>query len=140
MAISAFDDRSAGPPTDEALAATLGATHALWSTLRAQLAEDLAPSTEEWGFTSRSTGWGLRVRRAERIIVYLTPGNGTFLASFVLGERAVAAARASELPRQVIAAIEAARKYAEGRGVRLEVQTEDDARAIRLLAQLKEAH
>ncbi len=44
------------------------------------------------GFTAASTGWGLRVRYKERVILYMTPQQNQFLVSIVLGEKAVAAA------------------------------------------------
>ena len=140
MALSAFDDRAAGPPDEDALATVLGESFGSWTDLRRDLAAELGPLTEEWGFTSRSTGWGLRLRQPHRVLVYLTPCSGWFRASFVLGERAVAAARASDLPRAVLDGIEGSKKYAEGRGVRLEVRTAADVAAVRTLAAIKHAH
>lgn len=140
MALSAFDDEEAGPPAADALAATLGESSPWWTALTRDLHRELGPLSEEWGFTSRSTGWGLRLRQPHRVLVYLTPCSGWFRASFVLGEKAVGAARASDLPRAVLDLIEGSKKYAEGRGVRLEVRTAADVEAVRTLAAIKHAH
>jgi hypothetical protein len=62
------------------------------------------------------------------------------LASFVLGEKAVKAAYESDLPASVLSVIGAARKYAEGRGVRIEVRSAMDVRAVETLAMIKMSH
>jgi hypothetical protein len=83
---------------------------------------------------------GLRLKKGTRVIVYLTPRAGKFLASIALGERAVAAARERGLPGPALAAIDAAPRYAEGRGVRLVVSTADDVKTVRQLAAAKFAN
>ncbi len=134
MAISAFDDKSR-PPGDEDVKRVLGSSAAHWAALQRRLA-----LTPVWGFTAKSTGWGLRLKKGERIIVYLTPQAGQFRASFALGERAVAAARTSALPKETIALIETAKKYVEGRAVRIIVKTAADARVVEQLAAIKIAN
>lgn len=89
--------------------------------------------------SSKSTGWGLRLRQGEKTIVYMTPRTGYFLASFALGEKAVQAAHRSSLPAAVLDGIDNAPKYAEGRGVRLEVRRKQDVASIEELAMLKVA-
>ena len=49
------------------------------------------------GFTSANTGWGLRLKRNDRVILYMTPREDHFLVSFALGEKAVVATRAHKL-------------------------------------------
>lgn len=139
MALSAFDDASR-PPRASELAAVLGPAYASWKELPRSVAARLGPLSKEWGFTSKSTGWGLRLRRKDRIILYMTPCRGFFLASFALGEAAVRAARESGLPAPVLEVLDAAKKYAEGRGVRLEVRTAGDVRNVVELAVIKAAH
>jgi len=134
MALSAFADK-AHPPTKEQVASMLGRARAAWNALRTDPA--LAGLREEWGFTSTSNGWGFRLRDETRVIVYMTPQKGRFLASFALGEKAVLAARAAGLPAALLAAVDAAPRYAEGRGFRVEVRTVRDALAIAVLAGIK---
>ncbi len=139
MALSAFDDKSR-QPTDAEVAATLGKAHAAWREVIARVGARFAPLAPEWGFTSKSAGWGLRLRHKDRVILYMTPREGHFLASFALGEKAVADAREAGLPAAVLKVIDEARRYAEGRGVRLEVRTVAEARNIEKLAIVKMAH
>jgi hypothetical protein len=139
MALSAFDDRSK-PPREDELAATLGPASAAWNELRRRVATRFAPLSEAWGFSGKSTGWGLRLGGEKRAILYMTPCRGYFLASFALGEKAVKAARDVDLPASVWTAIDGAKRYAEGRGVRLEVRRVKDLAAIEKLAIVKMAN
>ncbi len=121
MAVSAFDDKSKLPQDDD-LAATLRSAFVFWNELKRFIASRFAPLSTEWGITSKKTGWGLRLKQEKRTILYMTPCRGYFLASFALGENAVKAAHESDLPLSVLETIDSAKKYAEGRGVRLEVK------------------
>ena len=138
MALSAFDDKSKRPQ-EEDLQVTLGSTYPQWNDLKNLITTTYAPVSVEWGFASKSTGWGLRLKCDNRAILYMTPCKGYFLASFALGEKAVKAAHESDLPASVLAVIDGAKKYAEGRGVRLEVRSAEDVRNIEKLAVVKMA-
>jgi hypothetical protein len=126
---------SAKPPTDGELAAALGGAKAQWDRLLADL--DL---TAEWNSYSPKAGWALRLKREKRNIVYLSPCRGCFLASFALGDRAVAAAREAKLPPGLVKIIDGARRYAEGTAVRIEVKGAGDLAAVRKLVEIKLAH
>ncbi len=139
MALSAFDDKTR-PPQEAELAATLGRTFVLWNDLQSRLAARFGSLSPEWGFASKATGWGLRVKQEKRTILYMTPCAGYFLASFALGEKAVQAAHESDLPASVLEIVDSAKKYAEGRGVRLAVKTAKDVRNVEKLALIKMAH
>jgi hypothetical protein len=67
----------------------------------------------------------------------MTPQIGKFLVSFALGERAVAAAKLGKLPPTLLEAIDAAPRYAEGRGVRIEVSSRRQVAGLALLAEIK---
>ncbi len=138
MAVSSFHDRAHQPAGDE-LAGALAATAPLWSALLDEIGARFAPVSATWGFGTTSTGWGLRLARPTRTILYMAPRDGYFLASFALGERAVEVARRSGLAAAVLEAIDAAPRYAEGRGVRLPVRTAGDVREIVRLAEIKMA-
>ena len=139
MALSAFDDKSNQPTPDE-LAQVLGKSHSLWNELQKEVCSLFSPALVEWGYASKSTGWGMRIKTEKRVIIYMTPCRGYFLASFALGEKAVRAARDAKLPAKILSAIDAAPKYAEGRGVRIEVRTKSDVKAIAKLAAIKLAN
>jgi hypothetical protein len=65
------------------------------------------------------------------------PCAGCFRASLILGDRAIAAARASDLPKAVLKEIAGARRYAEGTGIRLLVKTAEDQSPVRTLVEIK---
>jgi hypothetical protein len=139
MTLSAFNDKSR-PPQDDELAVTLGNTFVLWNELKRLIASRFTPLSTEWGFASKKTGWGLRLKGEKRTILYMTPCEGYFLASFALGEKAVKAAHESDLPASVLEVIDSAKKYAEGRGARLEVRNAEDVHNVEKLAVIKMSH
>jgi hypothetical protein len=139
LALSAFDDK-AHSPAEADLAAVLGKSYPHWNELRRLIARRFPPLDEDWGYSSKSTGWGLRLKQAKRAVLYMTPCAGHFLASFALGEKAVKAAREAGLPPTILEAIESAPRYAEGRGVRLVVKNARDVRSIEKLAMVKMAN
>jgi hypothetical protein len=139
MTLSVFSDKSR-LPQDNDLAATLGSTFDFWNELKRLIASKFAPLSVEWGYASKKTGWGLRLKREKRTILYMTPREGYFMVSFALGEKAVKAAHESDLPISVLKVIGGAKKYAEGRGVRLEVRSAEDVRNVEKLAVIKMAN
>jgi hypothetical protein len=124
-------------PTGKELASALGRTDSLWQELVAALKRDLKLDGEEWNTYSVKAGWSLRLQWKKRNIVYLGPRDGCFLASFVLGDKAVAAARQSELPPRVLKMIDEAKRYAEGTAVRIEVREAKDVTTVKMLAKIK---
>ena len=133
MTRSALDEK-ARLPTNDQLRAILGRAYQPWITLLALIGERIDPMAEVWKF---STGWSLRVVHKDRVIVYLTPKRGQFLASFALGEKAVTAARAAKLSAPVLRIIDDAPRYAEGRGVRIPVRGSRQLTTLARLAQIK---
>ena len=130
------------PPGGRDLAKTLGRTHALWTRLHAEIADAFGPLEEKWSFSKKSGRWSLQLkqRRKKRTVLYLIVQPGHFLAAFALGEKACAAARASGLPDSWLEAIDSAPRYAEGRGVWLEIRRPRDVANAARLAALKMAN
>ena len=136
MALSAFDDKSK-KPGPAALKTALARTSTHWDGLIAHIAAEYAPLDETWGFAGAKWGWSLRLKQKKRTVLYVTPCEGHFLVGFVLGEKAVKAAHASRLPDSVLTLIDQAKKYAEGRGVRIEIRTKKDVEITKKLAAIK---
>lgn len=136
MALSAFDDKEKEPDALE-LAAVLGNARDLWDDLIDYLSEQYPPLIEQWGFSGKKWGWSLRVKQTKRTILYMTPSEDFFFIGFALGEKAVQAALESDLPETVVNIIENAPKYAEGRGIRFDVRTSADLKAVQQLASFK---
>jgi hypothetical protein len=136
VALSAFDDESQ-PPGQEGLEAVLGQSAPLWEQLVTHVAAAYPPITPVWNFAGVKYGWSLRLKRRERIVLYMTPQPGSFLLGVVLGEKAAKSARDSGSPERVLALIDDAPRYGEGRGIRLTVSTGDDLAVAKMLAALK---
>lgn len=142
-AMSASPAKSADPetpPTEAELAKLLGRTATLWHDLVAHVESTCAPVDRRWTFSKATGHWFLRLIRRKRTIVYLLVRDGHFLTAFVFGEKATAAIRASDLPQAVIAALNAARVYAEGRGLRLVTKTRRDVATMKQLVAFKLAN
>jgi hypothetical protein len=84
-------------PTESELSSVLGGAKVLWNKLAAELKRDLKLDDEEWKSSSVKAGWLLVT--------------GFFLASFVLGDKAIAAARKSKLPKRVLRIRDEAKRY-----------------------------
>jgi hypothetical protein len=126
-------------PTPEEVATSLGPSAELLKQLIDLLA-DQNVSEQEWKSVSPKYGWALRLKLKKRTIVYLAPCNGCFRVSFVLGDRAVAAARESGLSKSTLKILDEAPRYAEGTGLRLMVKAPKNLTAIRKLALIKLAN
>ncbi len=104
------------------------------------MASEYQPLAEKWNFPGQKWGWSLQLKQKKRTVLYMTPCKGYFLAGFALGEKAVKAAHESGLPESVLNIINGARKYAEGRAVRVEVRTKKDLDNTKKLAAIKMAN
>ncbi len=126
-------------PTEREVAVALGSTAALWSQLVDWFAEQ-GVGLKDWNSSSPKHGWSLRLKLKKRTIVYLSPCDGCFRVAFALGDRAVAAARKSDLSKSILTLLDEAPRYAEGTGVRLMVKAPKDLAPIRKLAFVKLAN
>lgn len=121
------------PRSPETMLAELGAARRLWDKLLADLAgPDI--TSQEW------KGAALRLKRKERTILYLIPKLGSIEIAFVLGDRAVEAARKEPLPERLLEALNEARRYVEGTGLRFDVKGPADLPGIRTLTRIKLDH
>jgi hypothetical protein len=124
-------------PDDRALAQTLGKTFDLWVEIRDRVQTEHGPVVEEWKYYGAKYGWTLKTLRQKRNLFFFTPCRGYFRISLAFGDKAVAAMETSGLPAAMIAEIKNAKKYVEGRGLRVEVKTERDSEHIKKLIAIK---
>jgi hypothetical protein len=137
VALSAFADES-HCPTPAEVRKVLGAAARQWAALIAHVRTLCTPVAEEWKFAGAKYGWSLRLKRKDRVLLYLTPQAGVMLVGVAIGEKALNAEQAvGKLSDRTLAVLDAAPKYAEGLGVRLAVATGDDLRVARELARIK---
>ena len=124
-------------PTDADLTAALGAAKPLWDLVVVDMARELELADHEWKSYGARHGWAFRLKRGKRNIVHIAPHQGCFTVLFILGERAVRAARASRLGRAAAKLLDEAPRYPEGTGVRFEVRRATDVALVRKLARIK---
>lgn len=124
-------------PSDADLARALGAAKPLWDLVVVDMARELELADHEWKSYGVKHGWAYRLKRGKRNIVHLAPHEGCFTVLFILGERAVKAARASRLGRTATKLLDAAPRYPEGTGVRFEVKRATHVTLVRSLARIK---
>lgn len=119
MTGNVFSDRRHQP--------TSGDVESLLGTRREWLQELIAsgekPLVVQWKYYGAKIGWTLKLFERSRNLCFITVGKGRFWVAFVFGDRAVEAIQASALPAAVISEIRDARRYAEGRGIRLEISS-----------------
>jgi len=130
----------ANQPTDAEVAAALGSTAKLWNDFIQWMADKEGITAQEWkGIVVNKYGWSLRLKQKARNIVYLGPGNGCFMVSFVLSDKALTQAKQQHLPQRVQDVLNTAPRYPEGNGVRLVVCRAADLAQIRKIAAIKVA-
>ncbi len=127
------------PPSETRVTAALGPSAAAWKELIAWLGVQ-GIAGKEWKSVAPKYGWALSPELKKRRILYLGPCDGCFRVAFVLGDKAVAAARESDLPKAVLKEIVEAKRYAEGTGIRLFVRTAKDLAPIKKLVAIKLAN
>jgi hypothetical protein len=132
---NAFIGRKTQPSNKEVLE-KLGPAKATWKELLKFL-EKQGIESKEWKSISPKYGWSLRPALKKRTILHLAPCEGCFRVAFILGDRAVVAAKASDLPRSLLKELAEARRYAEGTGIRCVVREPNDLESIRKLVEIK---
>lgn len=136
MAVSVFEDKIT-MPDDKMLAGALGKSNRLWQEIKKHLKAEYGELIEEWKFYGQKSDWILKTLRKKRNLFFFIPLEGSLQISFVFGEKAVAAVEKSDLPEELITELKDARKYAEGRGLRIDVKNSTDIENIKKLVEIK---
>ena len=124
-------------PNNRKLATTLGPAFKYWIQIKNQLETAHGELVEEWKFYNEKSGWTLKLLHQKRNLFFFTPCDKHFRLSFVFGDRAVSAVEKSGLPQQWISELTNARKYAEGRGLRIKIKSRKDIDHIIELVRIK---
>ena len=136
MSANVFIDKLA-KPDDQALVRALGKTYPLWAEIEKHIATTLGESIEEWKYYGMKSGWTMKTLYKKRNLFFFTACKGYFRIAFVFGDRAVAEIVTSDLPKAMIEEITNAKKYAEGRGIRIDVKTRRDVESVKKLIAFK---
>jgi hypothetical protein len=136
IAPNAFIGRTESPG-DADLSEALGSAKPVWDRLIADLAAQHDVAIQEWKSYSLKSGWSLRLKRGKRTILWLGPCEGCFRVMFILGDKALLAARQSGLSAHALRALDQAERYPEGTGVRLVIKGPKDIPTVKKLAVVK---
>ena len=125
------------PPEPADIRQVLGRSVAAWDALWTSISEHFGQVTENWAIPAKKYGWSLRLKQKKRTILHLGPRSKHFIVTIILGEKAVAAIRESELSSEVIAMVENATRFTEGRVVRFEIRSKKETEVVEELAKIK---
>jgi hypothetical protein len=127
-------------PTASRLASVIGAKFGYWEELKSHIQKTHGPVREEWKYYGKTLGWTRKLFLGKRNLLFITACNGFFRIAIVFGDKAVAAVQQSTLPEKLVQQLVSARKYAEGRGLTLEVKSRQTLKHILMLIDIKVAH
>ncbi|UOU96794.1 DUF3788 domain-containing protein [Chryseobacterium daecheongense] len=118
---SLFTDKSL-QPTQADLEKALGKNYINWEELFYFTLNTFPESTFGWHYSGQKFGWSFRISDKKRVLLYLLPRDRFFKAAFVFGDRAVEEITSSNVAELIKLELINAKKYAEGRGIRIEVK------------------
>ena len=136
MSVSVFGDKVV-KPDEKALLKAIGKTAGHWKNIKSHLENEYGELVEEWKYYGQKTGWLLKTLKKKRNLFFCIPLKGGFHLSFVFGDKAVRAVQESDLPESIKTELKNARKYAEGRGLRIDVKSAKDVKNIKKLIEIK---
>ncbi len=131
-----FNDKSE-KPTEKMLKESLGNSYKHWNSIKGFLVDQFETINEEWKYYNPKSGWVLKVLLKKRNLFFFFAYDKYFRVAFVFGEKAYKIILKSDLPKKIIDEIKGAIKYAEGRGIRIEVKSQKDVDIIKQLIKIK---
>jgi len=139
MDTSTFMDKTVIPTTKD-LSGSLAKTFDLWQSIIGYVQLKYPAAVDEWNYSGTKYGWNFRIKDKKRAILYLLPRDRYFKVAFVFGGKATDAIMNSPVSTVIKSEIEAARVYAEGRGIRIDVADETIIKDIQILIDIKIVH
>jgi hypothetical protein len=124
-------------PNEISLQQALGLTFPYWKRIQTA-AQDLGKVEKEgWHYSGEKHGWSYRMSDKKRVLVYLLPRDGYFKVAFVFGDKAIEVIQKSAIDPKIVEELLAAKKYAEGRGIRIDVREDRVVADILRLLEIK---
>lgn len=133
---SIFTDKNTTPSNDE-LASSLGATNDLWKAIMDYVHLKYPKALDEWNYPGDKYGWSFRIKDKKRAIIYLLPRDKFFKVAFVFGQKATDIIMQSQISQAIKTELSAAKVYAEGRGIRIDIKNDNIIADIRKLIDIK---
>jgi hypothetical protein len=133
---SIFTDKTLTPTTAD-LEKGLVETFLIWRDLENFTTETAPFTLAEWNFSGEKFGWSYRIKDKKRVLIYLLPRDGYFKAAFVFGQKAMDQIMASTISEAIKNDLQAAKPYAEGRGIRIDVKDRSGFEDLLQLIEMK---
>lgn len=133
---SVFTDKTTQPISED-LKSALGNHLENWLELEQFTHKNAPHATGEWHFSGEKFGWSYRIKDRKRVLVYLLPRVQFFKVALVFGDKALAKINESAISESIKTDLNAAKKYAEGRGIRIDVLDKSTINDLKLLIKIK---
>lgn len=127
-------------PNEVQLQEALGKAYVYWQTFAEHTKKLYPKAISEWNFSSEKFGWSLRIKDKKRVIIYLLPRDNFFKVAFVFGQKATDEIMTSNISESIKKELLAAKVYAEGRGIRIDIKDETLQNDILNLIEIKINH
>ena len=123
-------------PTPARVEEALNGRYKYWVELKEHLGKK--PS-EEWKYYGKTLGWSCKLLHGKKNLLFMSARRGFFVISFLLSDKGVSIAQQSTLPSELIRQLVEARKYVEGRGIRIEIKSRRALEQAKTLTGIKTA-
>ena len=133
---SIFMDKTV-KPTDKDLVEKLAATYDLWKRLYDLVLSKYLKGIADWNFPGKKYGWSFRIKDKRRALIYFLPRDQFFIVAFVFGDKAVNDIMKTGISDKIKEELNLAKKYAEGRGIRIDIKDDSIFNDIEQLIDIK---
>lgn len=124
-------------PTDRDLVNKLDINYKLWNQIHELVLSKYPEGLSEWKYPGKKYGWSFRIKDKKRVIIYMLPRDQYFKVAFVFGDKAVTKIMESNISNTIKTEISQAKKYVEGRGIKIDVKDDSIISDIGLLIDIK---
>ena len=131
-----FNDKNM-VPSNSVLADKLGTSYDMLKEITKYIKDQIGETKEEWKFYGQKYGWQLKTFLKKRNLFFVIPYQSYFKIVFIFGDKAVVEIEKSDINAQLKIEVINAQKYAEGRGLPIEVKDNTYIEDIKKLIKIK---
>ncbi|MFZ4740928.1 MAG: DUF3788 family protein [Bacteroidales bacterium] len=133
---SIFTDKKIIPNNND-LFNSLNDTYDFWIQIKEYVYLRYPTAIDEWNYSGEKHGWHFRIKDKKRTIIYLLPRNHYFKVAFVFGQKAMDLIIKSQISDSIKNELQTAKVYAEGRGIRIDVNNDAIINDVKELIDIK---
>ncbi len=122
MSVSVFDSKMV-VPDNKMLVYELGESIQYLNLIQSEIQNKFGDLTPEWKHYGAKSGWILKLFSKKRNVLFVIPLQGFFKVAFTFGDKAANNILEGNFPDSKKEELVAAKKFAEGRTIQLEVKT-----------------